>query len=319
MTVAEKAVSWAKQIALDNSHGYSQADRWGPDYDCSSFVISAFEQAGLPVRRAGAGYTGNMRSAFLACGFQDVTAQVNLVSGSGLQAGDVLLNYASHTCLYIGGGQVANARSDNGQPQSGDQSGTEIRLQGYWNYPWNCVLRYMGTETSQSGTDINVTTTSGLSKGARGEEVRTLQQLLIDAGYSVGPDGADGVYGLNTFKAVAELQRDFGLTATGEANAETMKAIDAASTFVLVRPEPEHPESETAGRTLDFPDLTSGSRGNAVLLLQAILTFRGCDCGKADAVFGAKTAAALNKFKQARGLNPDSKVDSETWNLLLTF
>lgn len=41
-SVVENAISWAVSIANDNSHGYSQQSRWGPDYDCSSFVISAF-------------------------------------------------------------------------------------------------------------------------------------------------------------------------------------------------------------------------------------------------------------------------------------
>ena len=40
-TKIDKAVTWAVGIANDNSHGYDQADRWGPDYDCSSLVIQA--------------------------------------------------------------------------------------------------------------------------------------------------------------------------------------------------------------------------------------------------------------------------------------
>ena len=81
MTAVEKAVQWAINTANDNSHGYSQADRWGPDYDCSSFVIEAYEQAGVPVRQGGASYTGNMMGAFLGCGFTDVTSLVNLSNG----------------------------------------------------------------------------------------------------------------------------------------------------------------------------------------------------------------------------------------------
>ena len=60
MTVIEKAVEWAVATANDNSHGYSQVDRWGPDYDCSSFVIQAYEQAGVPVRQGGASYQAIM-------------------------------------------------------------------------------------------------------------------------------------------------------------------------------------------------------------------------------------------------------------------
>ena len=36
MTIPEAAVQWAVNIANDQSHGYSQASRWGnPDYDIS--------------------------------------------------------------------------------------------------------------------------------------------------------------------------------------------------------------------------------------------------------------------------------------------
>ena len=43
-------VEWAKNIAADDSHGYSQPRRNGnPDYDCSSLVYYALKQAGLDV------------------------------------------------------------------------------------------------------------------------------------------------------------------------------------------------------------------------------------------------------------------------------
>ena len=81
--VIEKAVSWARQIAADDSHGYTQGNRWGPDYDCSSLLITAWQNAGVPVKDGGATYTGNMKNVFLANGFTDVTSQVNLSTGSG--------------------------------------------------------------------------------------------------------------------------------------------------------------------------------------------------------------------------------------------
>ena len=65
MTKIEKAVTWALAIANDNTHGYDQQYRWGPDYDCSSLIISAWQQAGVPVKTKGAAYTGNMNLRFL--------------------------------------------------------------------------------------------------------------------------------------------------------------------------------------------------------------------------------------------------------------
>ena len=99
MGVIDKAVDWIIKIANDDSHGYDQGSRWAPDYDCSSLVISAYQQAGAPVKTNGATYTGNMKSVFLRTGFNDVTSSINLVNGGGLQKGDVLLNTVSHTAM----------------------------------------------------------------------------------------------------------------------------------------------------------------------------------------------------------------------------
>ena len=45
MGIINNAVTRALEIAADDSHGYDQANRWGPDYDCSSLVISAFRNS----------------------------------------------------------------------------------------------------------------------------------------------------------------------------------------------------------------------------------------------------------------------------------
>ena len=61
----DNVVRYALSIANDDTHGYSQVNRWGPDYDCSSFVIECYNHEGIPVKVNGATYTGNMLSAFL--------------------------------------------------------------------------------------------------------------------------------------------------------------------------------------------------------------------------------------------------------------
>lgn len=145
MTVPEKAVEWAVGIAKDDSHGYDQGSRWAPDYDCSSLVISAFKQAGVPLTCT---YTGNMRSDMLMNGF--VPAPVNLATGAGLQPGDVLLNELKHTALYIGNGQVVHAAGNEWGGatggKTGDQTGGEICVRSYWNFPWDMALRYVRKE-----------------------------------------------------------------------------------------------------------------------------------------------------------------------------
>lgn len=145
MSIVEKAVQWALDIANDPKHGYDQIKRWGDDYDCSSLVISAYEQAGAKVKTAGATYTGNMLSAFKKCGFKDVTSSVTLSTGKGLIRGDVLLNVKKHTAIFIGDGQIVHASlNEKGTitgGKTGDQTGKEICTRSYYNKPWDYVLR----------------------------------------------------------------------------------------------------------------------------------------------------------------------------------
>ena len=251
MSIIEKAVNWAVSVANDNSHGYSQASRWGPDYDCSSLVIQAWENAGVPVKSRGATYTGNMRSVFLACGFRDVTTQVGLASGYGLQPGDVLLNEAAHAAMYIGGGRVVHARSSEGNSLPGDQSGNEVRIQPYWNY-WNCVLRYREPTASASTPSTSPAGASAADKPSAASTatpnspasnpsdhtwhpatLRTsntfsadcvvLQALLNVRGFHCG--SADGLFGPKTQAALNAAQAHFGLTVDGICGPKTWEKL----------------------------------------------------------------------------------------------
>ena len=46
MAKIENFVSFLEKIAKDDSHGYAQDKRYGPDYDCSSFVAAVLIPAG---------------------------------------------------------------------------------------------------------------------------------------------------------------------------------------------------------------------------------------------------------------------------------
>lgn len=216
-----KAVAWATGIAQDDRYGYSQTNRWGPDFDCSSFVITAWQEAGVPVKTNGASYTGDMYFAFLKCGFKDVTNQVNLNTGDGLEKGDVLLNKRNHTELYIGGGKVVKASiNELGTTTGGkvgDQSGREIYIGYYYNYPWDCVLRYEGgeTDTKPTATLPCYVKLPELERGDKGNYVKALQILLNGRGCSVGMYGADGDFGAATESALLAFQRRNNLEADG--------------------------------------------------------------------------------------------------------
>ncbi len=98
----------------------------GQDYDCSSLLITAWQQAGVKVKDAGAWNTNSMYNAFLKSGFRDITSQVNLTSGAGLKRGDVLLKPGSHTAMSIGNGQVVQASHNENGGITGGQTGDQI-------------------------------------------------------------------------------------------------------------------------------------------------------------------------------------------------
>lgn len=141
----EKAMLWLIAIANDNTHGYDQDNRWGPDYDCSSFVIAGYEQAGIPLKTNGATYTGDMKAVCLSTGFTQVNWNNDI---SKLVRGDIILNEANHVCCYIGNGKIVQASiNELGTAQggqTGDQTGTEIYVRDYYVYHsgWDCVLRF---------------------------------------------------------------------------------------------------------------------------------------------------------------------------------
>ena len=220
MTKVEKATTWLEERAADPRNGYSQANRWGPDFDCSSFIITAWEQAGVPVKSRGATYTGNMVPVFLACGFKDVTASVNLATGEGLHRGDVIINERDHVVQAVGNGKIVHARSSEGNNIPGDQSSNEIRVQPYWNYSWDRVLRYpeVISDDDEPAEDEDPEIIHPMHRrtyfhleygdgiGNPKPQVKAWQNLLICWGYDLGKYGADGEFGTLTMLATQKWQ-----------------------------------------------------------------------------------------------------------------
>lgn len=234
--IVEKAVSQMIKWAEDDSHGYDQSSRWGPDYDCSSAVIQAWENAGVPVKSKGATYTGNIYSVFKSCGFEDVTGLVNVVTGEGLQRGDVLLNHIHHTAMYCGNGQIVQASINEfggtTGGQSGDQTGREFYIRSYYNYPWDVVLRYVDSDEINEATDDVISawkmrelyykTGQSLMKG---NDVKVVQNILLCLDYNLGSDGADGEYGIKSKAAVMSFQSEHNLEPDGICGIKTYKSL----------------------------------------------------------------------------------------------
>lgn len=244
MSKIDTMVQWAIDFANDNSHGYSQTDRWGTDADCSSLVIRAAEAAGFPVRSYGASYTGNMKYAFLKSGFSDVKESVNIFTGAGLKKGDILLNEIYHTALMISPTQLVQAVINElgtvtgGRP--GDQTGIEISIGAYYAYGkgWDCVLRYTEGENDYipvypagvyaGAVPITWRGLPTLTKGSTGDAVKAVQYILLARGGKLPKYGADGDFGDETLEQVKQYQKDHNLTPDGAVGRLTWEALTDA-------------------------------------------------------------------------------------------
>lgn len=197
-TTIERAV-WLMRAIADGNYGYSQPNRntgtYGKepsDFDCSSLVTYVWQSAGVPVRDKGASYTANLYKPFIACGFEDITSKINLETGKGLQAGDVLLHpydgERGHVEMMLNSTTICGARRDEngkdgwepGGAQLGDQTGREIEYSAYYNFPWTYVLRYTAEGGEADRFEATLTSTKGTAVWSTGAGPKTRQLPYIE-------------------------------------------------------------------------------------------------------------------------------------------
>ena len=160
-----------------------------------------------------------------------MTSSVDLVTGLGLQRGDVLLNIQHHTAMYCGNGMEVEASiNENGTTtggQPGDQTGREFLVRPYRNYPWDCVLRYTGADAGAAPAAQGKTKPTYfysvrlplLKPGMEDSYVVPLCYLLMAYGYDPGTPGT--TYTEAVAKAVTAFQTDNGILADGECGGQT--------------------------------------------------------------------------------------------------
>lgn len=178
-SVRNDAVSFAANIANDNSHGYSQRIRSlyeidaPKSFDCSSLVLTsyyyAFLKNGLTKQarylKENCSYTGNMLK-MLNAGFEIVarkqTAHSQMIKGDVELADNSSSGANSHTALAIDQSNIVHARSSEGTNDTKDNSGNEIRTQAWYLYShgWTHRMRFTGKGIDFSGLANTSTNTS---------------------------------------------------------------------------------------------------------------------------------------------------------------
>ena len=158
-----------------------------------------------------------------------------------------------------------------------------------------------------------------LTKDSAGDAVAQLQEALIELGYLSGK--ADGTYGDKTAAAVKAFQKANGLTADGTAGEETQKVLyggnaksASASAKATATPTPKAKATPTPTPTSTV--LKTGAKGSEVKELQNKLIQLGYLTGKADGVYGTKTAEAVAAFQKASKLTADGVAGAKTLSKL---
>lgn len=135
MPSIETAVKWAEEIAADNSHGYSQVHRNGPDYDCSSFVGTALSNAGFAVSMYST--TRNLEAQLVKAGFKKCSRP--------WKRGDIHLAAGHHVTMSTDATHIVHAsQSETGgiDGKTGDQTGKEICVRQYYDLPYSNLVHY---------------------------------------------------------------------------------------------------------------------------------------------------------------------------------
>lgn len=92
------------------------------------------------------------------------------------------------------------------------------KMHKYFDYGDNTVFPDAREEATEFGHRT-------LKKGCEGSDVKSLQEALIDLGFSCGRYGADGEFGSATKNAVLSFQETYGLEADGIVGSETFDKI----------------------------------------------------------------------------------------------
>lgn len=90
------------------------------------------------------------------------------------------------------------------------------------------VIVVSGRARSTATTSNTSTATkSYLSKGDKGNGVKTMQTMLIACGYSCGSYGADGDFGSDSDKALRKFQGDYSLTVDGKYGSKSKAKLES--------------------------------------------------------------------------------------------
>ena len=278
----ERMRYWCDEGNLGYDQSNRQDIRYGGECDCSSLVIYALKEAGFDT--GAASYTGNLSGNLVARGWRRV-------SNNGRPCkGDVLLNDRSHVAAWLGDCLAQASIDERGRisgGKAGDQGAPngrgETNTRGYYDYPWDCYLRWTGASVPVAPLGNAAT--------------RQAQRWLVGMGWSVGASGVDGSNGPDTHRALAKcLQATLNKYGAG-------RAVDGSY----------GPKTRAAVNKYG-PVCGTCLRRALVQIVQVALLAAGHGVGGSgvDGSCGPDTQAAIRAFQHACGLAVDGLAGPDT-------
>lgn len=178
----------AKKVGWDFSKITKPAE-----FDCSSLASACVQAAGMNVWDGGnAPTTRTLENVLTATGAFEALRDSKYLTGTDyLLEGDILLKPGSHVVMVLDNGAKA------------------------------VLVGHVHTEKPEQIRIYYSVRLPLLTKGMEGEDVRTMQQLLLYKGYELPSYGADGEYGDETENALLLFQEDNGLKADAKCGQAT--------------------------------------------------------------------------------------------------
>lgn len=201
----------AAQDAATRPQTISYGQQWVGDHvaDCSGLFVWAFKQLGDSI------YHGSNTIWNKYCSKQGKLKDGQRCDGIALRPGTAvfLLNDTGrhHIGLYVGNNTVIEAK--------GTKWGVVTSATPHWD-EWGELSAVDYSEYPEEKIPMARPT---LKRGDRGDEVKELQTLLNDYGYSID---IDGIFGSKTEAAVKDFQHFVGLTVDGIVGPKTWAALE---------------------------------------------------------------------------------------------
>jgi peptidoglycan hydrolase-like protein with peptidoglycan-binding domain len=116
----------------------------------------------------------------------------------------------------------------------------------------------------------------------------------------------DGVWGPDSQAALERFQQTHGLQVTGQLNQATIATLGISPDQLLTATAPAAPAAAVA------PIAGSALSQTAISTIQSRLRELNFYRGATDGIWGAETQAAIERFQQGRGLQPNGQLNPAT-------